>query len=104
MIRRLLERLRARVHAWTAPPPSPPRAIPPLRAGELPLLRLVAVPGPGPADPSDLLLIRSTEAFLVTYPELSLLTSAAASMRDLLARRSPHYAPADLPPPAETLH
>lgn len=101
---RLFERLRARIHAWTAPPPPPPRAVPPLREGELPLLRIVAVPGPGPVDPSDLLLVRSTEAFLVTYGELSLLTSAAASVRDSLARRSPFYAPADIPPPAETLH
>ncbi len=75
-----------------------------MRDGELPPLRLVAVPGPGPADPSDLLLIRTGEAFLVTYWELSLLTAAAASVRDSLARRSPHYAPADAPPQAETLH
>lgn len=101
MIRSLLERLRARVHYWTAPPP---RAIPPLREGELPMLRLLAVPGPGPSDPSDLLLVRSTEAFLVTYGELSLLTSAAASVRDSLARRSPHYQPAEVAPPVAPIN
>ncbi len=100
MIRRLVERLRARVHAWTAPPPAPPRQVPPLREGELPMLRLVAVPGPSPSDPSDLLLVRATEAFLLSYPELSLLESAAGRLRDGLARRSPFYQPADVPPPA----
>lgn len=72
-------------------------------ASELPRLRLVAVPGPGPADPSDLVLVRGADAFLVSYPEVSLLESVAPMLRDGLARRSPHYAPAEVPIPAEPL-
>lgn len=97
-----LDRLRARVHAWTMPRPAPTLPPPPIREpGALPTLRLVPVPNPSPSGPADLLLIRRGEAFLVTFFELELLVSVVARLRDELARRSPYYAPAEVPPPAE---
>lgn len=98
-----LVRLRALVHAWTAPPPR--RVPPPMRdPGELPMLRLIPVPNPTAGGPADVLLVRGADAFLVSYFELELVVSITGKLRDTLAQFSPHYAPADLPPPAEPLN
>jgi hypothetical protein len=70
-------------------------------AGELPMLRLIPVPNPTAGGPADVLLVRGTDAFLVSYFELELVVSITGKLRDTLARSSVHYEPAETAPPVE---
>lgn len=78
---------------------------PPMRdPGDLAPLRLVVVPNPVSGEPSDVLFVRGTDAFLLAYAELQSLAAAAPSVADAMAQASAHYGPADVPPPAEPLN
>lgn len=99
MIRRLLERLRARVRPAPVAPavssPAAPHAIPTTAR-----LRLVPLP-PQDGGPAGLVFLRGGEALVLDYAEVLLLSSELPRLLDALARFSPHYAPADVPLPAE---
>ena len=98
---RSLRRLWRLFRPRPASPVTTRRSPAPIRdSGDLPQLRLVAVPGPFPGGPADVLLIRGTDAFLVSYGELLLVVATAAELRDELARYSTSYRPAEVPLPA----
>lgn len=99
---RFLGRLRALlrpVHvSSSASPPVAPEALPPAAR-----LRLVPYPGRGD-DPAGVVLIRGGEALALDYSEAFLLASELPRLLDGLARFSPHYQPADVPPPVAPIN
>lgn len=102
MIRRLLERLRAFLRpAPVAPAVSSPAA--PHATPTAARLRLVPLPQQD-GGPAGLVLLRGCEALALDYPEVLLLSSELPRLLNALARFSPHYAPAEVPIPAEPLN
>jgi len=102
VIRRLLERLRARLRPATVAPSAPAPV-----ASETPSspARLRLVPYPGRRDdPAGVVLIRGGEVLVLDYAEVALLAAELPRLLDSLARFSPHYQPAEDAPPAAPIN